>query len=54
VFLRWTTHKPEGLSAKDIIMARYCDTQALVHPEVGSAKHTQTTGSPKGDDLVNQ
>jgi 4a-hydroxytetrahydrobiopterin dehydratase len=26
--IRWTTHSPEGLSAKDLAMARFCDDAA--------------------------
>lgn len=33
-FIRWTTHSPPGLSAKDIEMARFCDEQALVFAEL--------------------
>ena len=27
-FIRWTTHSPPGLSAKDVLMARFCDEKA--------------------------
>jgi 4a-hydroxytetrahydrobiopterin dehydratase len=33
-FIRWTTHSPPGLSAKDIEMAQFCDEQALVFREL--------------------
>ncbi|KAI9676648.1 MAG: hypothetical protein M1829_002965 [Trizodia sp. TS-e1964] len=33
-FVRWTTHRPAGLSAKDIAMARFCDAQAMLLGEV--------------------
>jgi len=33
-FIRWTTHHPQGLSAKDILMARFCDGQAAIHKEI--------------------
>jgi 4a-hydroxytetrahydrobiopterin dehydratase len=33
-FIRWTTHSPPGLSAKDIEMAQFCDEQALVFGEL--------------------
>jgi len=26
--IRWTTHQPLGLSAKDVLMARFCDDEA--------------------------
>lgn len=35
-FIRWTTHAPNGLSAKDTMMARECDTRALICEEVES------------------
>ncbi|PGH08402.1 hypothetical protein GX51_01229 [Blastomyces parvus] len=28
VHIHWTTHSPPGLSAKDTLMAKYCDEQA--------------------------
>ncbi|KAL2370716.1 hypothetical protein BDBG_04950 [Blastomyces gilchristii SLH14081] len=28
VHIHWTTHSPPGLSAKDTLMAQYCDEQA--------------------------
>ncbi|KAK3072208.1 hypothetical protein LTR53_007239 [Teratosphaeriaceae sp. CCFEE 6253] len=34
--IRWTTHRPPGLSAKDTLMARFCDEAAARHGEVGS------------------
>jgi 4a-hydroxytetrahydrobiopterin dehydratase len=33
-FIRWTTHAPLGLSEKDVLMAQYCDEQALACGEV--------------------
>ena len=32
--IRWTTHNPEGLSGKDIGMARFCDEVAKEKGEV--------------------
>jgi 4a-hydroxytetrahydrobiopterin dehydratase len=34
VFVRWTTHKPKGLSEKDIAMAMFCDEHAAELGEV--------------------
>ncbi|KAK3115462.1 hypothetical protein LTR53_005164 [Teratosphaeriaceae sp. CCFEE 6253] len=34
--IRWTTHRPRGLSSKDTVMARFCDEAAARHGEVGS------------------
>lgn len=36
-FIRWTTHKPEGLSIKDVNMAAFSDEQGKVHGEVETA-----------------
>ncbi|KEQ71790.1 transcriptional coactivator/pterin dehydratase [Aureobasidium namibiae CBS 147.97] len=35
--VRWTTHKPIGLSSKDIIMARFCDEAGTRHGELADA-----------------
>ncbi|KAI4727023.1 transcriptional coactivator/pterin dehydratase [Aureobasidium sp. EXF-10728] len=32
--VRWTTHKPLGLSYKDVIMARFCDEAGSRHGEL--------------------
>lgn len=32
-FIQWTTHRPEGLSIKDVDMAIWCDEQAKLHEE---------------------
>jgi 4a-hydroxytetrahydrobiopterin dehydratase len=32
--VRWTTHNPEGLSSKDVGMARFCDEVASGKGEV--------------------
>ncbi|GAB7355072.1 hypothetical protein MBLNU459_g5661t2 [Dothideomycetes sp. NU459] len=32
--IRWTTHRPDGLSAKDVHMARFCDDAGGKHGEV--------------------
>jgi len=34
--IRWTTHVPQGISEKDVEMARYCDEIAVQHGEVTS------------------
>ncbi|KAF5878919.1 putative pterin-4-alpha-carbinolamine dehydratase family protein [Botrytis fragariae] len=34
VFIRWTTHDLPGLTATDILMATFCDEQAIIHKEV--------------------
>lgn len=40
VFVRWTTHNPSGLSAKDLSMARFCDDHAERMGEVGDGRGT--------------
>ncbi|KAI1940655.1 hypothetical protein LOZ66_002251 [Ophidiomyces ophidiicola] len=34
VCITWTTHRPRGLSLKDLKMARFCDEQAELHGEI--------------------
>ena len=36
--VHWTTHSPRGLTAKDILMARFCDDQAAV---IGTVDQTE-------------
>ncbi len=37
--IKWTTHNPKGLSAKDTYMARFCDDVAARRGEVSSTGH---------------
>lgn len=39
----WTTHKPEGLSTKDICMARFCDHVAVEEGEMDPTAEQQKT-----------
>jgi len=48
-FIRWTTHSPPGLSAKDIEMAQFCDEQALVFGEL--VPESQEEGVLEGQDV---
>jgi 4a-hydroxytetrahydrobiopterin dehydratase len=48
-FIRWTTHSPPGLSAKDIEMARFCDEQALAFGEL--VPESQKEGVLEGQDV---
>lgn len=48
-FIRWTTHSPPGLSAKDIQMARYCDGQALVYGETPNNAESGSVGKELAD-----
>lgn len=36
-FIRWTTHRPDGLSIKDVEMAAVCDELGRLHGEVGGS-----------------
>ncbi|KAK3371648.1 transcriptional coactivator/pterin dehydratase [Lasiosphaeria ovina] len=45
VYLHWTTHRPRGLSAKDIQMARWCHDQAA---SLGGHYMDDVTGWKKG------
>ena len=33
--MQWTTHRPEGLTVKDVEMAAFCDMQGMIHAEMG-------------------
>ncbi|QIW94809.1 hypothetical protein AMS68_000327 [Peltaster fructicola] len=39
--IRWTTHNPEGLSAKDTLMARFCDEAGQQFGEIKEARTDQ-------------
>lgn len=51
--IRWTTHNPRGMSAKDIRMARFCDEAAQRHgeqyPTQVEGKTKSATGAEDGD-----
>jgi len=38
VTIRWTTHSPEGLSYKDVEMAKFCDGKGAELGEIGGGK----------------
>jgi 4a-hydroxytetrahydrobiopterin dehydratase len=44
VTVEWTTHKPEGLSVKDVDMAEFCDQTAT---EIGLKPEGQHSSSTK-------
>lgn len=47
----WTTHQPEGLTAKDVDMAAFCDERAREYGElVGEEEDAGSCGGchPKG------
>jgi 4a-hydroxytetrahydrobiopterin dehydratase len=41
VHIRWTTHRPEGLSSKDIGLAKICDEKAAEFGEIPSTDSEQ-------------
>ncbi len=49
VFVRWTTHHPRGLSAKDIDMAAACDVIARDFAEVAEAEVDANTARQMQD-----
>ncbi|EMC92823.1 hypothetical protein BAUCODRAFT_77486 [Baudoinia panamericana UAMH 10762] len=46
--IRWTTHRPNGLSLKDTLMARFCDEAAKRHGEL--PLHDQPSQKPSTTD----
>lgn len=49
-FIRWTTHRPDGLSIKDVEMAAVCDEEGRFHGEIGGS--VTETFDFKGKELV--
>lgn len=47
-FIRWTTHSPPGLSAKDTSLALLCDTLAEVFGEIQEQSPAEVTCQLKG------
>lgn len=45
VFVRWTTHRPSGLSSKDVLMAQFCDDLA---ESVGIVEDTSSEQNLEG------
>lgn len=45
--IRWTTHQPLGLSAKDVLMAKFCDGEASKLGEIPPSE-----GEPGGSDTL--
>ena len=44
----WTTHSPEGLGAKDLAMARFCDLKAKEHGEAEPGEDVASCYGPAG------
>ncbi|KAF2097592.1 transcriptional coactivator/pterin dehydratase [Rhizodiscina lignyota] len=52
VHIRWTTHRPQGLSMKDLTMAQLCDEQARdFGEEVDEGATPAAAGGKEGDAL---
>lgn len=54
VFIRWTTHSPPGLSAKDVSMAKFCDAQAVVFKEIVPDPEKAQEPSSVGKELADR
>ncbi|KAB8290427.1 hypothetical protein EYC80_010859 [Monilinia laxa] len=50
VFIRWTTHVPRGLTSKDLLMASFCDAQAVINNE--KIDHSQDSNSTELSDQM--
>ncbi|PGH17295.1 hypothetical protein AJ79_01178 [Helicocarpus griseus UAMH5409] len=46
VYIHWTTHSPPGLSAKDTMMAKYCDEQAKMLGAVDESQVQTCSSAP--------
>ncbi|KKZ58441.1 hypothetical protein EMCG_00931 [[Emmonsia] crescens] len=46
VDIHWTTHSPPGLSAKDTLMAKYCDEQAKMLGAVDASQVETCSSAP--------
>lgn len=49
VHVRWTTHSPEGLSERDVLMAGFCDGRAEEFGEVEEEKGSQSKADGGGE-----
>lgn len=47
--VRWTTHRPEGISGKDLVMARFCDEVARRWGEVEDGEEDVVEEEEKGE-----
>jgi 4a-hydroxytetrahydrobiopterin dehydratase len=47
-FIRWTTHRPPGLSTKDVQMAAYCDAQGEFFGELRTEQGTGDGATQEG------
>ncbi|TGO63155.1 hypothetical protein BOTNAR_0104g00020 [Botryotinia narcissicola] len=54
VFIRWTTHDLPGLTATDILMAKFCDEQATIHKEVYKVSNESLSGNIQHENFLNQ
>ncbi|KAF7857137.1 uncharacterized protein EAF02_011370 [Botrytis sinoallii] len=54
VFIRWTTHDLPGLTATDILMAKFCDEQATIHKEVYNVSKESLSENTQQENFLNQ
>ncbi|TGO11333.1 hypothetical protein BTUL_0112g00230 [Botrytis tulipae] len=54
VFIRWTTHDLPGLTATDILMAKFCDEQATIHKEVYNVSEKPLPENTQHEKFLNQ
>ncbi|MCJ1226268.1 hypothetical protein MMC12_002918, partial [Toensbergia leucococca] len=54
-YIRWTTHRPIGLSAKDVKMAAMCDEHAHTNGEIEmKGDSSRSSFASTGDDLADR
>jgi len=54
VVIRWTTHKPEGLSHKDVEMAKFCDEKGKELGEADRGKLEMASAGGSLDTLLGE
>ncbi|KAF7960402.1 hypothetical protein EAE96_000085 [Botrytis aclada] len=54
VFIRWNTHDLPGLTATDILMATFCDEQAIIHKEVYNISEEPLSANTQHDKFLSQ
>ncbi|KAF7924665.1 uncharacterized protein EAE97_010616 [Botrytis byssoidea] len=54
VFISWTTHDLPGLTATDILMAKFCDDQATIHKEVYNVSEERLPENTQHEKFLNQ
>lgn len=51
IFVRWTTHRPKGLSEKDVLMAEVTDANAKEFGEVVKEEEGRSVSECQKDDV---